>query len=75
MKVKDSKVFREMQDGRDKTFKVKDGSPALPQDVVEKYSQEIRDLLADKGFTYMNCVVILMIAQGVLREERDIKRL
>lgn len=36
MKVKDSKIFREMQDKRDKTFKVTDGTPALAPDILRE---------------------------------------
>ena len=72
MKVKNSKVFLELRD-KDNTFKVADGSPDLPADVVEEYAQQIHDLLIDKGFT--NCWVILHIVTNTLREERDIKRL
>ena len=54
MKVKNSKVFLELRD-KDNTFKVADGSPDLPADVVEEYAQQIHDLLIDKGFTFMNC--------------------
>lgn len=74
MKVKNSKVFLELRD-KDNTFKVADGSPDLPADVVEEYAQQIHDLLIDKGFMFMNCWVILHIATNTLREERDIKRL
>lgn len=74
MKVKNSKVFLELRD-KDNTFKVADGSPDLPADVVEELAQQIHDLLIDKGFTFMNCWVILHIVTNTLREERDIKRL
>lgn len=47
----------------------------MPADVVEEYAQQIHDLLIDKGFTFMNCWVILHIVTNTLREERDIKRL
>lgn len=74
MKVKNSKVFQQLRN-KDNTFKVTDGSPDLPADVVEEYAQQIHDLLTDKGFTYMNCWVILHIVTNTLMEERDIKRL
>lgn len=74
MKVRNSKVWKNII-SKDKTFKVNDGSPDLPADTVETYAQQIHDLLVGKGFTYMNCWVILHVVQDTLREERDIKKL
>lgn len=74
MQVKNSKVFQYLK-SNDNTFKVADGSPDLPASVVEECAQEIHDILVNKGFTYMNCHVILHIVNDVLREERDITRI
>lgn len=74
MKVRDSKTWSEIL-SKDNTFKTSDGSPDLPADTAEVYAQKIHDLLIGKGFTYMNCWIILHLVQNTLRQERDIKEL
>lgn len=74
MKVKESTTWKQII-SKDGTFKTSDGSPDLPSDTVEVYAQQIHDLLTGKGFTFMNCFLILHIVQDTLMQERDIKKL
>ena len=74
MKVRDSKTWKQII-SKNNTFETTDGSPALPADTAEVYAQQIHDLLVGKGFTYMNCWLILHLVQNTLLQERDIKKL
>ena len=74
MKIRDSKVWKDLI-SKKKTFETNDGSPSLPADTAEVYAQQIHDLLVGKGFTYMNCWIILYLVLETLRQERDTKTL
>ena len=74
MKIIDSETGKLFFQGKDWTS-ILDGSPAIHKDTAIPLAQQIHDMLIGRGFTYMQCWLILHLVITTLRQERDTKAL